>query len=69
MPTLDALLDVNTLRTFAQRVASNVEKLGNEPVDVNGGVKTTEQLKDRLISGRKIQFDYQRLIDESTSYK
>ena len=69
MPSLDTLASPTSLRDFARQVAANVEKLSSEPVDVNGGVKTTDELKQRLIAGRSVSFDYDRLIDESKSYK
>jgi hypothetical protein len=69
MPSLDTLSSPMSLRDFARQVAASVEKLSSEPVDVNGGVKTTDELKQRLIAGRSVSFDYDRLIDESKSYK
>lgn len=69
MPSLDSLSSAESLREFARQVASDVENLSSESVDVNGGIKTTDELKQRLIAGRNVSFDYDRLIDESKSYQ
>lgn len=69
MPSLESLSSAQALDEFAKSVARNVAVLRSDSVEVNGGIKNTEELNAHLVKGRDLPFDYQRLIDESRSYK
>ena len=69
MPSLAFLDTPHELTFFANKVANDAESLRGGIVDVNNGIKTTEDLKAHITQGRNISFNYERLIDESTSYK
>lgn len=69
MPSLETLSSTQALDDFSKSVARNATALRSEAVDVNGGIKTTDELNEHLVKGRDVSFNYQRLIDESLCYK
>jgi phosphoribosylformimino-5-aminoimidazole carboxamide ribonucleotide (ProFAR) isomerase len=69
MPTLEDLFAPGAAEQFAQSVAHNAIAFRKDTVDVNGGIRTTAELNERIAKGRSVEFDYQRMVDESKSYR
>lgn len=68
MPSLEALAEAHALDDFAKSVAEHAVALRSNVVEVNDGIKTTEELYRHVIKGRNVPFDYERLIEESRGY-
>lgn len=69
MPSLESLASPQARDEFSKCVARDAIALRGGAADVNDGIMTTEQLNDHLIQGRDVPFNFQRLIDESHTYK
>jgi hypothetical protein len=69
MPSLESLASPQARDEFSKCVARDAIALRSGAVDVNDGITTTEQLNAHLVKGREVSFNFQRLIDESHTYK
>lgn len=69
MPNLQELASREARKQYSQRIAGDVQQLRSQSADVNGGIKTTEELLSLVHDGRKVSFDYERLVDEAASYE
>ncbi|MBV5301927.1 MAG: hypothetical protein J0649_09130 [Methylococcales bacterium] len=68
MPSLDELSDLTAREEFVKSVAEMATKRVDQPVAVNAGIKTSAELYSHVMQGRDVQFDYQRLIEDSHAY-
>jgi len=68
MPSLKDLENKVEKSSFVKEVTNSISKFEEKEIDLNAGIKTSEELTDHIKSGDQVNFNYTRLINESGKF-
>lgn len=64
MTTLAELGTEEQRMDFAKKIASGSEKMAHQVIHINGSIKTSDELTQRIKDGKNIPFNFDRPIEE-----
>jgi len=68
MTTLAELDTDDKIEVFSRQIADGVIKRLGSGTSVNEGIRTSQELTNRIKSGSDVDFNYKRLLKESEEY-